>query len=109
MSNFGSAATSRGRISIVFFPKMSGVEWWVGRLNNAFAAPGNIGKYSEYYHKDNNLTLANWLYQSSDGNFNTRAAGLMTVDMYQVRLASEMGVAVGAVPAAQNQCARRLV
>ena len=56
MSNFGSAATSRGRISIVFFPKMSGVEWWVGRLNNAFAAPGNIGKYSEYYHKDNNLT-----------------------------------------------------
>ena len=89
-------------------PQARGPEWWVGRLNNKFAAPSNMGQYSQWYHTDNKLKLADWLGQSN-GVFTVKKAGLVTVDMYQVRVASKQGpppgVSLACSPAAQNQCA----
>ena len=92
-SNF-AAATNRGRVSVLFLPKVTGVEWWVGRLNNAFASP-NKGKYTQWYHKPNNVSADTW-FQQSNGDFNIKKPGLVTVDMFQVRFVPSRLITRGA-------------
>ena len=64
-SNF-AGATNRGRVSVVFLPPASGVEWWVGRLNNGFKA-SEVGAYTQWYHKQNNISASSWFSHSSNG------------------------------------------